>query len=674
MDRYFAHRFLLWMPKRHWQVILRCPQKECGGRELTSAGIYQRVRQVVDVNCHYYVGTEYLECGQCKKKIIGWSLDIINQLDVSHQLQFPAIFTYRYACDMKVVRLMRSRTLGNSATQVQKTLVEEYGETWLNAVMLYLGDYSNFKRATEQGLVTVGQASSPPAQPIVPQPNWFQRVYLLDVMSRIDEVKASITSTFGEFLKMDSTKKIVRKLAGHGAGTASWMTNVGNEHGQVLISVLTAAEGYGLAKMARGIMDRYKLAKKDPPKILYIDRECCSPATRRLFSDWKDMEIRLDIWHFMRRIASCVTTESHQLYGDFMKRLSGCIFEWSREDLDRLKLAKTQELEARHVGPNVPMDQWLTKRELATYCRRRTRGVEETERLLEELLLRFTGDAGKDIMAVPLLDEERVWEMWESQKPHIPCMQDPPGISLYDRIGWATKGGIQLPIYRCARGSTSLESLHLHLNRWVPGSRARDTFFQAYILDGLVRWNEDRAMATDRTSQRRSVTQSSYSCRCRHAVNELSQEVLGHKLYPAFRDPFHYTGELIGVEYLYSQTGRVLQDDAEDSEEDDTDLLPPEDGQASQQDLEVDDITLAPVSMFTVDQSSQQQPLTQPIDFSESDRPLGVRQTLGSPTDPSPAISEADPPEIPLQQSKYLRIGILFYTFVSVIKTSSIDL
>ena len=35
----------------------------------------------------------------------------------------------------------------------------------------------------------------------------------------------------------------MRKLAGAAAGTAAWATTVGNEHGQILTSVLTAAEG-----------------------------------------------------------------------------------------------------------------------------------------------------------------------------------------------------------------------------------------------------------------------------------------------------------------------------------------------------------------------------------------------------------------------------------------------
>lgn len=62
-------------------------------------------------------------------------------------------------------------------------------------------------------------------------------MYALDIMARMDYIKASITSVFGRILKMDSTKKIVRKLAGDSAGTASWATNIGNEKGQVLLNV-----------------------------------------------------------------------------------------------------------------------------------------------------------------------------------------------------------------------------------------------------------------------------------------------------------------------------------------------------------------------------------------------------------------------------------------------------
>ena len=48
---------------------------------------------------------------------------------------------------------------------------------------------------------------------------------------------------------------MAKKLPGHAAKTAEWVTNVGNEHGQVLMSVLTAKEGYGLEGMASSLIN-----------------------------------------------------------------------------------------------------------------------------------------------------------------------------------------------------------------------------------------------------------------------------------------------------------------------------------------------------------------------------------------------------------------------------------
>ena len=102
-------------------------------------------------------------------------------------------------------------------------------------------------------------------------------VYLKDVWSRLPELMAQITSTFGSILKIDSTKKVVRKLQGRAAGSASWATNIGNEKGEVVMSVLTDAESFtALRSMAEGLMRRYKTAGQPSPRVLYTDRDCCS--------------------------------------------------------------------------------------------------------------------------------------------------------------------------------------------------------------------------------------------------------------------------------------------------------------------------------------------------------------------------------------------------------------
>lgn len=71
---------------------------------------------------------------------------------------------------------------------------------------------------------------------------------------------------------------MAKKLAGDMAKTASWMTNVTNEHGQVLNSVLTTGEGAALSELGGGIVKRYKEARESPPEIIYVDRDCCSQS------------------------------------------------------------------------------------------------------------------------------------------------------------------------------------------------------------------------------------------------------------------------------------------------------------------------------------------------------------------------------------------------------------
>ncbi|KAJ8335564.1 hypothetical protein SKAU_G00389060 [Synaphobranchus kaupii] len=95
---------------------------------------------------------------------------------------------------------------------------------------------------------------------VVPSVKWLLTVYSQDILTRLDDTKARITSTYGSILKLDSTRRITKKLAGTANGTAMWLTSVGNELGQVLISVLMAQEGAGLDLMADGLVMREELA------------------------------------------------------------------------------------------------------------------------------------------------------------------------------------------------------------------------------------------------------------------------------------------------------------------------------------------------------------------------------------------------------------------------------
>ncbi|XP_019626538.1 PREDICTED: uncharacterized protein LOC109471641 [Branchiostoma belcheri] len=551
-DAYFRRPFFLWMPYRMWAVRLRCVDSQCSGDRLTSAGLYRTVRRVLDVDGWYYMGTEYLECPQCGKKVAAWSGDILRQLDPGHRSLFPAILTYRYSCDYRVLRFLRERTLGNSVTQLRKHILEQHSEAYLKRCLHYLTDCEQFINR----VVVRPSFAAPPVMTDVPQPKWLLAVYAKDVLQRLGEVKASVTSIFGTVIKMDSTKKVTKKLAGAAAGTAAWVTNVGNEHGQILMSVLTAAEGQGLKPMGKGLVRRYRDAGVEAPKLLYVDRDCCSTRTTALFPGWDDLVIRLDVWHFMRRIASTCTTESHPLYASFVAGLSHCIFKWDPSDVALLLRAKQAELSKEGRG-DCDAARFVSRKELQLHCRRMTRGTEETTRLIQELIDTYDSSKGTDTMGVPLLDHERARQMWKDQQCHVSCLQDPAGFQLYMETGMQLKGGMVLPTYRCSRGSTSLESFHLHLQRFIPGTSASAAHFQAYLLEGLVRWNKDRAVAAvaGETSSLRT-----YSGWLQSSVNRASEAVLGRSLCPGFHTPGQYTGELLGIEYLFAQTGKQMEE------------------------------------------------------------------------------------------------------------------
>lgn len=112
---------------------------------------------------------------------------------------------------MSVIRLLRHRGLGNSSTQLQKKLTEEHSERWLQKTAQYLTGCKYFANASKSGLTGPLTFQEPPEFVAVPKYKWLLTVYARDVMARMDYVKASITSVFGRILKMDSTKKIVKK-------------------------------------------------------------------------------------------------------------------------------------------------------------------------------------------------------------------------------------------------------------------------------------------------------------------------------------------------------------------------------------------------------------------------------------------------------------------------------
>ena len=185
---------------------------------------------------------------------------------------------------------------------------------------------------------------------------------------------------------------------------------------------------------------------------------CLFSKVAAMFGEWEQLVVRLDVWHLMQRFTRGFNTDCRQLYDPFMTQLSIAIFEWDSCDLHRLEEAKrSKKGRDAHVQ--------LTSKELSSHCRRRTRGALETERLIQELLDSFS--VATDVMGIPLIDRAKMEVVWSTQRRHLHCIQDPPGVELYVKTGEVTKWGVKLPVFRCARGTTSLESFHRHMSRFL---------------------------------------------------------------------------------------------------------------------------------------------------------------------------------------------------------------
>lgn len=83
-------------------------------------------------------------------------------------------------------------------------------------------------------------------------------------------------------------------------------------------------------------------------------------------------------------------------------------------------------------------------------------------------------------------------------------------------------------------------------------------------MDGIDRWNFFRASATINT---RASCLRSFDAKLRAKIHRLTSDVLEKPLDSIYRTPEVHTGELFGVEYLYSEEGMKIHLSSEDIDE-----------------------------------------------------------------------------------------------------------
>ena len=89
-------------------------------------------------NSHLMLVIFLTGCRGCGITYMAYADAILKQLDLGHRRLFPVVLTKKAACDVKVITLLRTRTLGNSPTALLTSIQEVHAEEHLTRSLLYL--------------------------------------------------------------------------------------------------------------------------------------------------------------------------------------------------------------------------------------------------------------------------------------------------------------------------------------------------------------------------------------------------------------------------------------------------------------------------------------------------------------------------------------------------------
>ncbi|XP_078143031.1 uncharacterized protein LOC144541810 [Centroberyx gerrardi] len=267
-----------------------------------------------------------------------------------------------------------------------------------------------------------------------------------------------------------------------------------NENWMILSWVMLQSEcDRSLHPMYEGLAQRYSAAGVEKAGYQWVDRDCCAAfkvldagAQEHLFWDcWKtteaivaeatsgslanssasrtkfnkDITVKLDLFHCMRRFTRECVSEHHPLYSSFCQFLSAAFIVVDQSDLQKLK-------EAYDFCGICPVNP--TKQHIREHCRTKIPQPRELLQRVEDILHHF--HLAKDSNDV-LLFMASMLKMWRIQRIHIlrGCLSDPEvGEGILYRYGGTlqlnyTKGeGAAVPIWIPVRGTSQQEGFHFH--------------------------------------------------------------------------------------------------------------------------------------------------------------------------------------------------------------------
>jgi hypothetical protein len=137
---------------------------------------------------------------------------------------------------------------------------------------------------------------------------------------------------------------------------------------------------------------------------------------------------------------------------------------WCRISKKKAKVSELQMPKMKNPSIETAMKA-ISKQELAGHCRQKTRSVTNTTSMLENFFPFYWTPP------TPWLSRfwrRMPWLFWtQNQDTSVPTRLNRSSAS---HEGWHNrKGNISLPVYRCGRRTTSLESFYSHIKNFIPG-------------------------------------------------------------------------------------------------------------------------------------------------------------------------------------------------------------
>ena len=133
--------------------------------------------------------------------------------------------------------------------------------------------------------------------------------------------------------------------------------------GQVVMSVMTAAEGMGLDDMTKGARSAIRSSWPTSSRASVRGQTAEAAAVPTPWSSRSGRTCLCDLtsgtsWGGLW--GGC-TTDMHQLYSYLMPNVTSCIFEWSKDDMAQLVRAKRAELAKKNIvcSSDIDVERWI---------------------------------------------------------------------------------------------------------------------------------------------------------------------------------------------------------------------------------------------------------------------------------------------------------------------------